>query len=272
MKKRVMALIVLLIVLVPANVYADFGPKPTLQVLVKNSRDEACFVTLACDPDTENPDPDKMYLYTDGNIYAYLYKDPSDIADSFSKCSDFFGMKKTVFGYYNVTGRGIPAAFYLVLQYESGDVVVSDLGTDGRFNGMVLFDAQNGSVEKITVMDREFYLLYRETILYMLLCVAITIVVEILISLPFKVKPLRILVLTNIGTQVLLHAALIATYRFFSFFIIFVFFIYEIIIWVIEYAIYRKFAKSLSGRPMWLYVLAANLVSMVLSIPAIINM
>lgn len=80
-----MSVIVLLIILLPVSVFADFGPKPTLSILIKNSKDEACFVTLACDPDTENPDPDKMYLYTDGNIYAYLYKDPSYYSDFICK-------------------------------------------------------------------------------------------------------------------------------------------------------------------------------------------
>lgn len=114
-----MSVIVLLIILLPVSVFADFGPKPTLSILIKNSKDEACFVTLACDPDTENPDPDKMYLYTDGNIYAYLYKDPSYIATSYVKSNDYFDMKIDSIGYYNITGLGIPYAFNLVLQYES---------------------------------------------------------------------------------------------------------------------------------------------------------
>ncbi len=36
-------------------------------------------------------------------------------------------------------------------------------------------------------------------------------------------------------------------------------------IWVIEYLIYKKFAKSLSGKSIGLYVFIANLVSMLLS-------
>ena len=149
-----MSVIVLLIILLPVSVFADFGPKPTLSILIKNSKDEACFVTLACDPDTENPDPDKMYLYTDGNIYAYLYKDPSYIATSYVKSNDYFDMKIDSIGYYNITGLGIPYAFNLVLQYESGEVVVSDLGTNDKFYGLVLFDAESGSVKNITALDK----------------------------------------------------------------------------------------------------------------------
>ncbi|NLK87706.1 MAG: hypothetical protein GX279_09475 [Clostridiaceae bacterium] len=149
---------------------------------------------------------------------------------------------------------------------------VSDQGTNDKFNGMVLFDAQSGSVENITMLDKEFYILYYQTILYLLLSVAITLVVEILISLPFKVKPLKVLVLANIATQILLHTVSFLTYRFFSFFFIFALLIYEIIIWAIEYVIYKKFAKSLSGKSIGLYVFIANLVSMLLSIPAIAKM
>lgn len=264
-EKIVMSVIVLLIILLPVSVFADFGPKPTLSILIKNSKDEACFVTLACDPDTENPDPDKMYLYTDGNIYAYLYKDPSYIATSYVKSNDYFDMKIDSIGYYNITGLGIPYAFNLVLQYESGEVVVSDLGTNDKFYGLVLFDAESGSVKNITALDKEYYMFYYKTIIDILLCVVVTLVVEILISLPFRIKPLKVLVLANIATQILLHTVIFTTYHIFSLLFIFVFLICEIMIWVIEYLIYKKFAKSLSGKSIGLYVFIANLVSMLLS-------
>ncbi len=270
MKIKVVLVIVLLIILMPVNAFADFGPKPTLQVLIKNSEDQACFITFACDYDAENPDPDRMYEYTNGDIRAYLYKDPSYITTI--KCKDYFDMKIDTFGYYNVNGWGIPYAFNLVLQYESGEVVVSDLGTNDKFNGMVLYDVESGSVENITMLDKEFYMLYYQTILYMLLCVAITLVVEILISLLFKIRPFKVLILTNIATQILLHTAILTTYRFLSYFIIIALFIYEIIIWVIEYIVYKKFAKSLSGKSIGRYVFIANLVSMILSFPSIVNM
>ena len=106
---------------------------------------------------------------------------------------------------------------------------------------------------------------YYKTIIDILLCVVVTLVVEILISLPFRIKPLRVLVLANITTQILLHTVIFATYHIFSFLFIFVFLICEIMIWVIEYLIYKKFAKSLSGKSIGLYVFIANLVSMLLS-------
>ncbi len=91
-------------------------------------------------------------------------------------------------------------------------------------------------------------------------CMALTVIIELLIALAFKIRRFKLIVIVNISTQLLLHIILLTTfyttlYRYSDI----IFKCTEVAILFIEFLIYSLFIKDRKKPFIFLYTFIANL-------------
>ena len=109
---------------------------------------------------------------------------------------------------------------------------------------------------------------YKALILLMsLLRICLSIFIETMIAIPFLIRPIRMIILTNLITQVFISIGLPIVSIFFPYAICLV--VFEILIVFIEYFTYIKFAHEPKKVKVFVYTLTANAVS--LSLGSLLN-
>jgi len=99
------------------------------------------------------------------------------------------------------------------------------------------------------------------------LCIVITVIVELLVAVVYKIYSYKVIIVVNVSTQVLLHIVLITTfftplYMYASW----VFYCTEVIILLLEFLLYSIFIKNKTKLLVWFYVLTANLATFLLGL------
>jgi len=252
-------IIILLIASLPVIAFADIGPKPSIDIFVANYKNEPFYLTIDCSPYAENPDPEKMYKYEN----TYLYIDPLNIRD-LEEYDDVMSYKRYHFGFYNRQWRiGLPKTFRIYLQYASGEIIVSNPVSNKQFAETIIFDAETGTAGNITMLSLVFYKVNFKIIIVYILAIHLTLLIEILLSVPFGIRPVKVLIITNLITQISFYISAFYIYRYIHDYYIFYFLIMEAVIWFIEYIIYKRFTKS--KKSIGAYVLLANFIKMMIS-------
>ena len=73
--RTAVAIIAIIIMIMPTIVYADFGPKPSLNIYIKNNSQKTYYLTIMeKSQDIQKGTPDNMYIYEDGNWSTFLIK------------------------------------------------------------------------------------------------------------------------------------------------------------------------------------------------------
>ena len=274
MKKRVMTSVLLLCLLFPLLAQpaaADCGPKPSIKITFQGLEGETYYVTLLSKAESTGP-------YSAGGDYDDYLGD-RDIWEKFTGYQDTDGFY--FLNYYEDCSQSNlfqwnyrpPDTFKILLYFPERDLFVSS----GRayscyaLDSCFTVDCRDLSMEDVAVgMDLRAARTYDYNweILSLILRMALTIAIELLIALLFRYtagKQLGVIVLTNIGTQILLNVALgllgfrdgYSAYalRYLGL---------ELGIFLLEGAVYRRtlhrYRPARKGHP-WLYAFTANLLS-----------
>jgi hypothetical protein len=284
----ILALSIILAVLISDHipVFADTGPKPTLDITVVNPDGSSYFLDLlgreaeygyfgATD---ENKEYDDMH---DQPIYKYdkdgwksilmrtwllngkLTGDPVET----DKNGKALSMKHS-FGYV-----GVPKVFKIIVQKSDGTLQVSDIIQNRYFNTHVKYDMKNNKVLSVSgdilksgvKFDSRFFKDY-------LIRLVFTLIIEILIAIPFFYRKFRkrilVIAAVNILTQTLLTIEMQFNYPIlhtmpFNTGYFAVLMIGEILVFFAEYSAYLKIFGMSEKRRIAAYTLVANLASFI---------
>lgn len=281
----VFMLLMVILVLKVNTVYADTGPKPTLEIIVENLDDGNYYLDLL--------GKEGEYGYfgaTDGNKeYSSLHDQPIYKYDTdgwkaihmrtwllngkltgesleTDKNGKLISMKHS-FGYV-----GVPKEFKIIVQKSDGSLQVSDVIHNNHFNAFVHYDMKQNKVLSVSgnilkkgiEFNGKFFKDYFKR-------VTITMLIEILIAIPFFYKRLRripVIALINLLTQTLLTVGMLFDYPILhsfpfntGYFIVLL--IGEIFVFIAEYLLYLKFFGKVNKRKIAMYTVIANLASFI---------
>lgn len=263
MKKRFLAVLLLVLILIPTVVLADMGPKPSINIKAVNMPDSTCYIDLLVEVNNAGEvDPEFLEGEYNQNMVRLLssyYIDgwgPAVVNDElviFSdiKCEILFGECTKHFGYMP------PDRFKIVVISEDGNIVVSNIVEKNTFDSTIDFDYKTGIASERKVFSSIF--------LQFLITCSLTLLIEGLILLAFKFsfkKYWLVVLLVNILTQILLTAAIsISMLAAGLFGAIFAYLMAEFIIFIIEGVIFGVVLKQHKVGRRVLYALTANIMS-----------
>lgn len=248
--------------MIPQTVYADVAPKPSLTIYVKNYKNQSYYLDVLTKGD--------RLKYSD---YGYHADDPKDIREmSIYKYNKdgwlathlrehllFVELKgkydkKTGYMVHSYGYHEVPKIFKVIVQYEDGQVVVSNEITTKQFWADVTLDLKTGKVSEIPHVSYTF--------MHFIFLIVLTVLIEVFIAIPFKIKPYGIIVDANIITQIFLHIILLVTFYLLNctFWYILLYFL-EILIVFIEFLIYKRNLEGYSTRTLLTYSFVANMIT-----------
>lgn len=279
MIKKILIFILVVFVVLPITVFADTGTPPSIEIKIINLQTKNYLIDLLVyDEDGSNyysklnyNGNDEQYDSETGNNslktitvqqLEKLYKINEDgwISEStrwnkyllFADCSgnNNFNHK---FSYF-----GTPTRYKIVIiNNNTGEVKISEEILRTELNSMVTVDysamevTNNNSNNSLTTSPN--------TIINILSALIITIVVEVIIAYIFKIGNYKVIVLTNLITNLCFQALLILLSS--NYLLAFIF--GEIIVIASELIIYLLKMKNLNKQKILLYTLVANIITMV---------
>ena len=302
----IVALVAVLVFAKPQTASADMGPKPSINITFDKFGDEMCYVTILSQHITTGPysayAPDEGWDYKDFARYDSNYHDNPDYHnEEVERIWQTFVDYKDADGYYflqlwwkldaennNIRwGYYPPYSFKVLLYYPESNVFVTS-GIYERYafdsyytvdmtvvNDVLLNPDLSAGDEPLdpgfTLVEVELELKntydYLTEIVGLLFRIALTILVELLIALLFRIKgrkPYITILVTNAVTQIALNVALNVLCYFDGFMmLIFLYLPLELGVIFVE-AVTYAIALRKQGVPIWkslLYALVANVVS-----------
>lgn len=270
--KKIFAFILALVCVsfaVGVNAYADIGPKDSVTVYVNGVEDgREYYIALIMDVEIENYDYYDEKLETRDNVLKRIYE--------FSRDHGYILIEGPVdHAYYKMTGSDSaewgyhpPQTFKILLYFPDNEsFLVSDVldkyAFDSYFtvdvNGDSLTVAKNGGVKGIIV-----------EVGGLLVRIVLTVLIEIGVALWFGYRgkrELKLILITNIITQVLLNALIaVGDHSLGAFGAMFAYIAGEIVVFIAEAAVYYANlpriteSKTRNGRAVG-YAFIANLAS-----------
>lgn len=275
MVKKIIAIALIMLMissLMGFGVSADMGPKPSVNIEFPNT-DGNFYVTLLSKHDTTGPySHDSLEYYRKESekngdetltafdkIAAYNDKDGFYFVGHMERCDSENGFS---WGYYP------PYTFKILVYFPATDsFAVSEIMDRYAFDSYYTATVSGGEV------TTEKNYAYFPEILEMLARILITLLIELLIALPFGFfagKRRNVVIITNVITQVLLNVSLnVISYSGGWMVQMFAYFLIELAVFVIEGVVYTIMFKK-DGQPVpktwktWLYSLTANAASFVI--------
>lgn len=262
--KKIKLLIILLIgiILVPTNVFADTGPKPSIGVTVKNLNTTNYILDLfvydkAKAEKDEGPAVWGHNGLTDDEIQE-LYKLTYDgwISASTRKGLIMFSnCKGNAEHHHNFGYFGTPEVYKIVIiNKDTGEIKISKKIVRKEFNSEVEVDYNNMSVVETNIN-------IVKTLIIAAIVLVLTIVVELGIALLFKTKNYITIAITNLISNVLLQALLLIFTSNYTL----VFIIGEVLVIGTELLVYLLRFKNISKSKTVIYTLTANLATIILT-------
>lgn len=262
--KKIMLFIILLISIlaIPTNVFADEGPKPSIDVKIKNLKTKNYIIDLFVydkekakkdegpavwgDPGLSEEEIQQLYkLNYDGWISASTRAGLILFSDCKGNAEHENG-----FGYF-----GTPEVYKIVIiNKDTGEVKISKKIVRKEFNSEVTVDYKDMKVVETNINIVKM-------IIVIGLALIITIVVELLIALLFKTGNYTTIAITNLISNVLLQMLLLV---FISNYIP-AFIIGEVLVIGAELLVYLLRFKNISKAKTTIYTLVANLATILLT-------
>ena len=262
--KKIMLFILLLvsIIVIPTNAFADTGPKPSIDVKIKNLKTKNYIIDLFVydkemakkdegpavfrDPGLTEEEIQELYkLNYDGWISASTRAGLIIFSDCKGNAKHENG-----FGYF-----GTPKVYKIVIiNKDTGEVKISKKIVRKEFNSEVTVDYKD-----MKVVETNINII--KTIIIMSISLILTIVIELLIALLFKTGNYITIAITNLISNVLLQALLLI---FISNYIP-VFIIGEVLVIGAELLVYLLSFKKLSKAKVITYTLVANLATLLIT-------
>ena len=257
-------IISILLMMISQTVYADIGPKPSLTIYVKNYKNQSYYLDVLTKGDRlkysdyashrrENVDVKNMPLYKyneDGWMAthvreALLY---GDLEGEYNEETEYMVHR---FSYHEV-----PKTFKIIVQYEDGEIVVSNVINTKQFWSEVSLDLSTGKVSDIPHVSYSF--------LQLIFLIILTVIIELFIAILFKIKEYKIIIKVNILTQLILHFILLVTFGKLNCRVwYYEFYLLEILIVFIEFYFYRIYLKNYTSKKLFIYSVVANIITFV---------
>ncbi|MBR5370256.1 MAG: hypothetical protein IK137_03015 [Bacilli bacterium] len=262
MKKIIIAIILLISIIIPVNVYADTGPKPSIEVNIKNLKTKNYLVDLfVYDKDGKNYKSDEDYNgggLTEEQI-TKLHELNFDgwISSStrwsryimFADCAGNEEFKNN-FGYF-----GTPTRYKIVIvNNDTGEIKISEEIVRKEFNSVVTIDYNDMKVAEVNNN-------ILKTFIIAAIVLVLTIVIELGIALLFKTSNYITIAITNLISNVVLQSLLLI----FSSNYLLVFIIGEVLVIGAELLVYLLRLKKLSKAKTIIYTLVANLATILVT-------
>ena len=246
--------LIFILLLIPTFVMADTGPKPTINITLKNMDGSNYLIDLVSDfsnkEDLIDGIVDHYADYKDREIYKY--HDGSWYATAIRNWLLFGSIEGNDSHEHTFTYFGVPDEFKVIIEFPDGTVKTTDKIKKTSFDFYIEVDVNDMKVVN-QVINKDNYLKN-------IMIIVVTIVVEVLIALLFKTKKYHIIALVNLVTNVCLQLLLIyvLNYSLLNFILI------ELVVLIIETFIYLK-TLSLKREKTILYAVIANLVTAILT-------
>lgn len=263
MKKILIFLLLMIsIIAIPTNVFADEGPKPSIDVKIKNLKTKNYIIDLFVYDKEKAKKDEGPQVWGDPGLseeeIQQLYKLNYDgwISAStraglilFSDCKGNANHEND-FGYF-----GTPEVYKIVIiNKDTGEVKISKKIVRKEFNSEVTVDYKDMKVVETNIN-------IVKTILIMSISLILTIVIELLIALLFKTGNYTTIAITNLISNVLLQMLLLV---FISNYIP-AFIIGEVLVIGAELLVYLLRFKNISKAKTTIYTLVANLATILLT-------
>lgn len=276
MKKVIQLLaftLVLLALVLPVTVFADVGPKPSLHIFVKNFNTKDYYLDVLVQGERiDYSDLNRNYTEEYKELELYKYNKDGWLAKHiryhllFGDLKGKYDENKDMM-VHNFSYHGVPHTFKIIIQEPDGNLYVSDVITTNQFNSNVILDRKTGEIEAvkgvyIDLLGNDGGIL-RTVVISMLL----TILIELLIAIPFKIRPLKVVIWVNAATQLFLHTVLLSLFFLRQYSMMNTsFLVLEVCILVLEYFLYKKFADNVKKERLISYVIVANLSTFLLGL------
>lgn len=267
MIKRLSLLLVIFCICIITIVNADVGPKPSLEIMVKNAPDSLYYLDLLID-------------YSDDHLYQFIEENEIENKDMYNTLKSYnidgwrpalvtgtkvplngklTGIKEGEYTKHYFSYVGVPDKFKIIIVDSDNEIIVSENVLERKsFNTKVYFDCDTRLIkEKSYILSTFMQLL--PTCLLTLLIEGI-ILVFFGFSLKLNWKPFLII---NIITQVLLTAIVgISMYTYGIMLALLAFFAFEWVIVIGEAILFSKYLKQHSKKRRVFYAITANIASM----------
>ncbi len=247
--KYIIMFILIFILLGATNVKADMGPKPSITIYLKNMDTTEYTLDLLTKPKNEEEfykqiannytgyEDTPIYKYNDNGWMATTLRDSllwGHIEGNSSKTHTF--------NYF-----GVPDEFKVIIQYKDGTIKTSDVIEKTEFNYEMYLDVNTMKAEQR----------YTFNLGNALTCMVITIIIELLIAMVINIDHSKQIILVNIFTQILIQC--LRLFNFTSFMLSFI--IAELLIFFIEYVIYKLLFRDTDNKTIIIYTLIANTIT-----------
>ena len=263
MKKLLIYIILLIsILIIPTNVFADTGPKPSIDVTIKNLKTKNYIIDLfVYDKEKAEKDEGPSVFgnpgLTDDEIQE-LYKLNFDGWISattreglilFSDCKGNAEYKNN-FGYF-----GTPEVYKIVIiNKDTGEVKISKKIVRKEFNSEVTVDYNDMKVVETNIN-------IVKTIIIVAIALVLTLLIELGIALLFKTKNYITIAITNLISNVLLQTLLLIFTSNYTLVLI----IGEVLVIASELLVYLLRFKNISKTKTTIYTLVANIATILLT-------
>lgn len=277
-KKLILILTLLLIIInfLPSYAFADVGPKPSLEIIVKGMDNNNYWLDL---------------LVTDESEYSWLeishgerervkklaeYMDEEGFhpalleGTSVPLIGELKGEKNSDNTYsHNFSYAGTPETFKIAILTEDDTLIISDLIHRKHFNSIVEFDLRDEALQEDILLSagqaKEISPILKMSfgfISRLLLTLAIEIGIALLFGFTIKHSG-KLLLKTNIFTQVVLNIAILWMNLSYGLLLaLLVFILMEIFIIIFETIVYAKYLTEKSKGRRIAYGMLANIVSL----------
>lgn len=278
---RTLIFLILLVLFIPLYASADIGPKPSVTIYLKNFKTTSYKLDLLVKEGYnglkyEDFNKNKNYPESYKDMPLYKYRENGWIAEHIrnnllfgsldGKLNKDTNLMEHYFFYY-----GVPETFKIIIQYDNGETYVSKEFTPKQFNAEIVLDLANDEIYKVPMAVRDLR--------YPLILLVLTIAIELIVAIFFKIKPKKIVLLANVLTQPVLQLLMYLSFRFISYKAAYVtFYIMEIAIVFIEYLIYKRYINpnnkeytftqtpAPSKKKLFIFSLTANLLTFIVGL------
>lgn len=161
--------------------------------------------------------------------------------------------------YFNYFGT--PTTYKVLILFNNGETRVTDVINRTDLQSEITIDVNTMEVNTKINTKMNINANIKSNLKYIVFPLLITVIVEVIIAVFMKIKNMKVIISTNIITNILLQLLLMDIPQ--SYIAIFI--ISEILIFITEYLIYKRFLKDISKTKIISYTLIANLTTLILT-------
>ena len=286
MRKITAIICILIFILLPTNVYADMGPKPSVVLNFYGLNNEKCYVTLLSKEDSSGPwsvyknteDSKRLMENMDENIWQSFvnYKDNDGyyFLQFFDECTN---NQRVTWGYHP------PEEFKILLFFPDSHQFISSktykrYAFDSYYK--VTIDSQSQQLN-VTSQEWDRQIKVEQNIAFgwiqtsLFIRILLTIIIELMVANMFHIKNPKqrgLIIVTNIFTQLLLNALFNPLpLQQSTILLIFHYLWIELLVIGIEMVIYIQCIKKCglpkpSHRKIQVYTMTANVISFLIGL------